>query len=79
MPDPQASKPDTRLRTFTLVGDFFAIIVFQFVGFPSGRYRIYLYCAECLLRLIEVSSLSLDVGYLFLVGSRVILGMVFNS
>jgi len=34
---------------------------------------------ERLLCLVAVSSLALDVGYLFWVGSRVFLWMVFNS
>ena len=53
--------------------NFFSIIVLQFVGHPTGGYGMLL----CLCyHLAEASSLSLDMGYLFLVGSSILLSMV---
>ena len=56
--------------------NFFGIIVLQFVSHPPGGYGIWLlwFCPSYCLTV--ASSLSLDVGYLFLVGSRVLLLVV---
>ena len=68
--DPQAGNPDVGLRTSTS-GEFFGIIVLQFLGcLPSG-YGIWFYC-DCAPP-SAMASLSLDVGYCFLVRSSVLL------
>ena len=57
--------------------NFFGIIVFQFVGHLPIGYGIWFYC-DCAAsyHLAAATSLSLDVGYLFLVGSSILLSMV---
>ena len=68
--DPQAGNPDVGLRTSTS-GEFFGIIVLQFLGcLPSG-YGIWFYC-DCAPP-SAMASLSLDVGYCFLVRSSILL------
>ena len=56
--------------------NFFGIIVFQFVGHLPIGYGIWFYC-DCAAsyHLAAATSLSLDVGYLFLVGSCIFLSM----
>ena len=57
--------------------NFFGIIVLQFVGHPpSGLWDLILSCSHPSYHLTATSSLSLDVGYLFLVGSSILLLMV---
>ena len=57
--------------------NFFWLIILQFLSRPPGRYRIWFY-SNCPppYRFVVASHLSLDVGYLFLVGSSVFLSMV---
>ena len=57
--------------------NFFGIIVLQFVGCPPRRYGIWFLSWLCpSYSLVAVSPVSLDVGYLFLVDSSVLLLMV---
>ena len=57
----------------------FGIIVFQSVGHPPSGYGIWFY-HDCTPPTVSLRlSLFLDTGYLFLVGSSVLLSMVFNS
>ena len=48
LPDPQAGESDMGLRTFSMVGKFCGITVFQFVGHSRHRYSIRCYpdCAH---------------------------------
>ena len=57
--------------------NFFGITVLQFVGHAPGSYGIWSY-PDCTPPTISTvaSSLSLDVGYLFLVGSSALLSVV---
>ena len=67
MPVPQA---DVGPRTFTTVGELLRIIITN----PAGM-RFEFIVIVPLLPLLGASSLSLDLGYLFLVGSSVLLIM----
>ena len=70
MPDPQAEEPDVGLRTLIPVGQLLKYNYSTVCGSPLGR------CGDLIISqvhpsycLIVISFLSLDVEYLFLVGS----------
>lgn len=54
---------------------FIDTAVLQFVGCPLGKYGVSFYCDK-MFCLIAASPLSLDVGFLFFMGSRVLLSVV---
>ena len=73
---PPAGKPDLGFRTFTKWENFFGIIVPNlWVTHLVGMDLILSWlCPSCCLT--DISSLSLDIGYHFLVGSSIFLSMV---
>lgn len=74
--DPQVGSSSVGFRTLLrTLESFFGIIVLQFVGHPPGRYGISFHSDCALLPSCVASSLSLDVGYLFL-GSIIFLSRV---
>ena len=74
--DPQAGKPDTGLRTFTAVGELWCYCS-PVCGSPIQQvWGFILTCLCPFYHLGVASSLSLDMGYPFLVGSSVLLLMV---
>ena len=68
------------LRSFTTVRELFWLYCFPVCWFPNVQvWSLFLLCLSTSYHLIIISFLSLDMGYLFWVGSRVLLWMVFNS
>ena len=68
------------LRSFTTVRECFWLYCFPVCWFPNVQvWSLFLLCLSTSYHLIIISFLSLDMGYLFWVGSRVLLWMVFNS
>ena len=66
-----------RLRTFTTVRELLWYYCSPVHGWPTEQvWDLILSCLGPSYHLIVASSLSLDVGYLFLVGSSVLLSMV---
>ena len=69
-----------RLRTFTTVRELLWYYCSPVHGWPTEQvWDLILSCLGPSYHLIVASSLSLDVGYLFLVGSSVLLSMVIQQ
>ena len=74
LPDLQAGEPDVGLRTFTPVGELLQYNYFPVCGLPIWwLWDLILLLLSPSYPLVVASSLSLDIGYLFLVGSSVFL------
>ena len=74
---PQAGKPDVELRTFTRVRELLWYYISPVCGSPTYWVwdLIFIVIAPPN-HLIVASPLSLDIGYLFFLGSRIFLSMV---
>ena len=60
--------------------ELFWLYCFPVCWFPNWQvWNLFLLCLSTSYHLIIISFLSFDMGYLFWVGSRVLLWMVFNS
>ena len=74
--DPPAGKPDVWFRTFMKV-EFLWYYSSSVCGSPTRRvWDLILFDFRPSYHLTSASSLALDIGYLFLVGSRILLSMV---
>ena len=74
--DPQAGKPVMGLRTFTTVRELLQCYCFLVCWLPTQRVWDWILSQLCSSYYLTVtSSLSLDVGYLFLVGFNILLLM----
>ena len=72
LPNAQAEKPNMRLKTFSPVGEFLWYIYFPFCESPTRPLWDLTLLQLCpSYHLIVAPFLSLDVGYLFLVGSSI--------
>ena len=75
--DPQAGKPDMSFRTFTTVGELLWYYYSPVCGSPTLQIWDLILSWLCpSYHLTEASSLSLNVKYIFLVGSSILLSMV---
>ena len=75
--DPQAGKPDVGFRTFTTVGELLWYYCSPVYGSPTQQvWDLTLLWLHTFYHLAVAPSLSLDMKYLLLVGSRVLLLMV---
>ena len=73
----QASKHDMGLRMFITMGELIWYYCTPVCGLPTWQIQdLFLLWLHPSYHLIEASSLSLDVGYLFLVASSVLFSMV---
>ena len=78
--DPQAGKSDRGFRTFIIVGELLWYYYSPVCGSPTWQvWDLILSILRSSYLLTAASSLTLDVGYLFLVGSSVPLLMVVQS
>ena len=76
--DLQAGNPDVGLRTFTTVGELLCYYYSPVCGLPTWWvWDLSSLCPSY--HLIAVSPLSLDKGYLFLVGSSILLSIVVHK
>ena len=74
--DPQAGKPDMGLRT-SPVGELLSCYYSPICGSPTWQVWDFILLWLCpSYHLVMASSLSLDIGYLFLVGSSVLMSMI---
>ena len=75
--DPQAGKPDMGFRTYTTMGELLWYYFSPICGSPTdGVWDMILSWLGPSYHLAAASSLSLDVQYLFLVGSSTLLSVV---
>ena len=75
--DPQAGKPDMGFRTYTAMGELLWYYFSPICGSPTdGVWDMILSWLGPSYHLAAASSLSLDVQYLFLVGSSTLLSVV---
>ena len=75
--DPQAGKPDMGFRTYTTMGELLWYYFSPICGSPTdGLWDLILSWLCPSYHLAAASSLSLDVQYLFLVGSSTLLSVV---
>ena len=73
----QTSKHDMGLRTFITMGELIWYYCTPVCGLPTWQIQdLFLLWLDPSCHLIEASSLSLDVGYLFLVASSVLLSII---